>query len=67
MASIEQKPAPSLDPRCCDPFYRYGIGTCCGCNRFPVVIYKASKTGRWRCASRHENETGAPPANQVSV
>lgn len=57
----------SPEPRCSDPMFGYGIGNCAGCNRFPVVLYKAPNPNCWRCESCYRKETGVQPANLVST
>lgn len=54
-------------PRCSDTMFGYGIGNCAGCNRFPVVIYKAKRADTWRCESCYRNDYGAPPENLVTA
>lgn len=54
------------EPRCSDAMFGYGIGICAGCNRYPVVIYKARSPERWRCEGCYVKETGTKPPNKVS-
>ena len=42
-----------------DPEIR--VGNCCGCNMFPVTLYKIMGIYRYRCAPCFEKETGCWP------
>lgn len=57
----------TIQPKCSDPIFGYGIGNCCACNRFPVVLYKEPDSDRWRCRSCYRTEHGAEPANLVTA
>lgn len=57
--------ARSTQPRCADAMFGYGIGNCCGCNRFPVVLYKSPRAEAWRCESCYSKQHATPPSNLV--
>jgi hypothetical protein len=56
-----------MHPECSHPLYNYGIGSCAGCVRFPVVLYKAPRSDTWRCQSCYTSDYGTPPNNLVSA
>lgn len=59
--------AHSSDPRCSDREFGYAIGNCCGCHRFPVVLYKIPNLNRWRCMKCYKDEARSAPPNPVSL
>lgn len=59
-------------PSCASVLYDYGIGNCCGCQRFPVVLYRIEVSAtrlddRWRCEACYTAEAGKAPGNKVSL